>query len=174
MVDAAYCLEPKQVLPQTLNQFNQEPSLNLNASDSMKTSPIMKDALETTHEITKVIKYSPKRDAKLEQIRNSSEGQLRCGIRLLSPTRWTIRTDAMTSIISNYSVLHELWDWSLDTSTLIEMKARIRGVQVDMQQFEFFFGLVLGRNLLQHNDSVSVCLQRKSLSAAEGQAMAAI
>ena len=41
-------------------------SLNLAASDSMKTSRIMKDALETTHEITKLIKHSPKRDAKLE------------------------------------------------------------------------------------------------------------
>ena len=36
------------------------------------------------------------------------------------------------------------------------MKARIRGVQVHMQQFEFFFGLALGRNL-------------QSLFAAEGQ-----
>ena len=36
------------------------------------------------------------------------------------------------------------------------------------------FGLVLGRNLLQHTDSLSVCLQRKSLSASEGQTMAAM
>ena len=37
------------------------------------------------------------------------------------------------------------------------------------------FGLVLGRNLLQHTgSSLSVCLQRKSLSAAEGQAMTAM
>ncbi len=42
--------------------FTQCHSLNLTASDSMKTSQIMKDALETTHEITKLIKYSPKRD----------------------------------------------------------------------------------------------------------------
>ena len=41
-----------------------------------------------------------------------------------------------------------------------------------MQQFEGVFGLVLGRNLLQHADSLSVCLQRKSLSAAEGQVLA--
>ena len=39
---------------------------------------------------------------------------------------------------------------------VIAMKARIRGVQVHMQQFEFFFGLALGRNL-------------QSLFAAEGQ-----
>ena len=36
------------------------------------------------------------------------------------------------------------------------------------------FGLVLGRNLLQHTDSLSVCMQRKSFSAAERQAMAAM
>ena len=52
--------------------------INLAASDSMETSRIVKDALETTHEITRHIKYSPKRNAKLKQIRKSSEGQLQC------------------------------------------------------------------------------------------------
>ena len=42
------------------------------------------------------------------------------------------------SIISNYSVLHELWYWSLDNCTVIEMKAQICGVEVRMQQFELF------------------------------------
>ena len=70
----------------------------------------MKDVLETTHEITRLIKYSPKRDAKLGQMRKSSERQLQCGILLLCPTRWTVRADAMTSVISNYSVLRELCD----------------------------------------------------------------
>ena len=52
-------------------------SLNLAASDSMKTSQIMKDVVETTHEITKLIfKCSPKRYSKLEYIRKSSDGQL--------------------------------------------------------------------------------------------------
>ena len=36
------------------------------------------------------------------------------------------------------------------------------------------FWLGLGRNLLQHTHSLSVCLQRNSLSAAEGQTMAAM
>ena len=54
--------------------------INIAASDtdSMKTSRIMKDALEPTHKITRLIKYSPKREAKLKQIRKSSEGQLQC------------------------------------------------------------------------------------------------
>ena len=53
--------------------------------------------------------------------------------------------------------------WSLDNCTVIEMKARIRGVHT--QQFEFIFGLVLDRNLLQHTDSLSVwvCKERRFL-----------
>ena len=74
---------------------------------------------------------------------------------------------ASRPIISNYSVLHELWDWSLGIGTDIEIKAQIRGVgpiQVQMQQFEFCFGLVLCRDLLQHRptDSLSVCFCKES------------
>ena len=122
----------------------------------------MKDALETTHEITRLINFSPKCDAKLKQIRKFTEGQLQCLICLLCPTRWTVRADAMISVISNYGVLHELCDWSLDNCTVTEMKARIRGVQVHMHQFQFIFGLVLGRNLLQHTANLSVCVCKES------------
>ena len=77
MMAAAQCMVPKSV---ATNIKSDEPiavfthfymvtlSINLAASDNMKTSRIMKDALETTHEITRLIKYSPKRDAKLKQI----------------------------------------------------------------------------------------------------------
>ena len=79
----------------------------------------------------------------------------------------------MNSIISKYGVLHELWYLPLDNCTVTEMKARIHGVQVHMHQFEFFFGLVLGRNLLQHTDSLSVCVCKESrFSAAEGLSQA--
>ena len=82
----------------------------------------------------------------------------------------------MISVISHYSALHELWDWSLDNCTVTEIKAHIRGVQIHMHQFQFIFGLVLGRNLLQHTANLSrpMCAcKKKSLSAAEGQSIAA-
>ena len=75
-----------------------------------------------------------------------------------------VRADAMTSMISNYNVLHELWDWSLDNCTVTEMKARIRGVQVRMQPFEFLFGLVLGCNLLRRTVSLNVCESAKKVA----------
>ena len=84
MMAAAQYLVPKRA---ATNIKSDEPSavfthfyghcINLAASDSMKTSRIMKDALETTHEITRLIKYSPKRNEKLKQIMKSSEGQLK-------------------------------------------------------------------------------------------------
>ena len=61
----------------------------------------------------------------------------------------------------------------MDNCTVIEMKARIGGVYT--QQFEFRFGVVLDRNLLQHTDSLSVSgLQRKALSVADGLSLPAI
>ena len=85
MMAAAQCLVPKSVATNIKSGERRAVfthfyghCINLAASDSMKTSRIMKDALETTHEITRLIKYSPKRDAKLKQIRKSSEGRLQC------------------------------------------------------------------------------------------------
>ena len=50
-------LEPRAVFTHCYGH-----SLNLAASDSIKSSVLMRDALDTTHEITKLIKYSPRRD----------------------------------------------------------------------------------------------------------------
>ena len=74
----------------------------------------MKDALETTHEITKLIKKSPKRDAKLQSLKTQSEDDSKTQkITLLCPTRWTVRAKSLNSIITNYSFLQDLWQWSL-------------------------------------------------------------
>ena len=83
MMDAAQSLVSKKPSSQTyesravFTHFYGH-CINLAASDSMQISRIVKDALETTYEITRHIKYSPKRNAKLKQIRKSSEGQLQC------------------------------------------------------------------------------------------------
>ena len=78
-------------------------SLNLAVGDAIKNSKIMKDALETTHEITKLIKKSAKRDTKLEKLKkeadieNFEKGSIET-ITLLCPTRWTVRAKSLGSI----------------------------------------------------------------------------
>ena len=119
-------------------------SLNLAVGDAIKGSKIMKEALETTHEITKLIKKSPKRDAKLESLKkemdvtdDSDKSQIET-VTLLCPTRWTVRAKSLGSIISNFSFLKDLWEWAVDNCSDTDMKARIRGVDVYMRTFYIY------------------------------------
>ena len=69
----------------------------------------MKAALETTHEITTLIKYSPQRENLFDSIEEEL-APIDPGIRVLCPTRWTVWADCMKSVICNYEVLVELWE----------------------------------------------------------------
>ena len=55
-----------------------------------------------------------------------------------------------------------------DTKT----KARLYGVSAQMRRFEFLFGVILGKMLLRHSDNLNQTLQKKTISAAEGQQVA--
>ena len=146
-------------------------SLNLAASDTLQNCKVMKAALETTHEITKLIKYSPRRQNLFDSIKEELAPS-DPGIRVLCPTRWTVRADSMKSIICNCEVLIELWEKATEIVKDTETIARIRGVATQMSTFSFYFGLVLGEMLLRHSDNLNKTLQHDKLSAAEGQAIA--
>ncbi len=101
-------------------------ALNLAAGDAIKQSKVMKDALDTTFEVSKLVKFSPKLKEKLAP--NSP------GFRVLCPTRWTVRadslkSDSLKSVMNNYSVLQELWDISKDQASDPSIRARIIGVE---------------------------------------------
>ena len=95
------------------------------------------------------MKKSPRREAIFEKHFTENSH----GIRVLCPTRWTVRVNALESIISKYNTLHELWQESLLIVRDTEMKCRIQGVASAM-----------------HN--LSKTLQSKKMSAAEGQKIA--
>ena len=146
-------------------------ALNLACSDAVKNNRIMKDALDTTREITKLIKRSPKRDllfekAKLQLAPDSP------GIRVLCPTRWTVNANACSSIIDNYQVLLQVWEESLKILKDSEQILRIKGVQSQMKNFDYLFGVMLSQKILKHSDNLSKTLQRGDISAADGQTVA--
>ena len=131
----------------------------------------MKSALATTHEVTKLIKYSPHRDSLFQKLKSELTPDTP-GIRVLCPTRWTVRANSLGSILSNYTVLQELWDGSIEIVKDTEIIARINGVSSQMKNFDFFFGVVLGKLILSHTDNLSKTLQHKEFSASEGQEVA--
>ena len=129
----------------------------------------MKDALETTREITKLIKYSPRRDEIFQRLKETLPVGSTPGIRVLCPTRWTVRAESIHSILANYDVLQRTWEEALQVTTDMETKARIQGVAAQMTTFTYLFGSMLGELVLKHTDNLSRTLQHVSFSAAEGQ-----
>jgi hypothetical protein len=66
-------------------------SLNLAVSDTVKNSIVCRAALEIAFEVTKLVKYSPKREAAFDRIKSGNEEHSFAGrIRSFCPTRWTV------------------------------------------------------------------------------------
>ena len=140
-------------------------ALNLAVQDSIKHVKLMKDTLDTTHEIIKLIKKSPKREAIFKSIATFESPS----IRTLCPTRWTVRAEALASISENYEALLSTWEVAKESTKETEMKARILGVESQMEKFEYFFGVEFGRKVFNMVDNLSKTLQLSTISACEAQ-----
>ena len=146
-------------------------SLNLACMDTIKSSKVMQEALDITAEITKLVKLSPRRGTIFQRLKDEL-APLDPGIRVLCPTRWTVKAEALKSIVDNFEVLQHLWEESLEYVKDSEMRARILGVSDRMMKFDFFFGAILGETVLSHSDNLSRTWQKGDISASEGQGVA--
>ena len=69
-------------------------------------------------------------------------------------------------------MLQGLWERVLGEKLTPEVRARVVGVQAQMEKFQFYFGVALGELIFRHADSLSKTLQSSKISAAEGQRVA--
>ena len=93
--------------PRSIYTHCYDHSLNLTASDTIQQCKVMRAALETTFEITKLVNNSPRREQLFHNIKDEI-APTSLGVRVLCPTQWTVRAYSMMSIIQNYQVLNEL------------------------------------------------------------------
>ena len=87
--------------------------------------------MDTAFEVSKLIHFSPKGNAAFDRIKAEvpgDEGGYTMGIRAFCPTRWTVRGDAIASIIENYDFLLQVWEECLETKLDPDVKGRIIGV----------------------------------------------
>ena len=119
----------------------------------------MRDALDTTFEISKLVKYSPKRDNLFEKLKQELTPDT-AGLRVLCPIRWTVRAESLHSVLDNCIVLRDLFHECSDSVKDTEMKSRIIGIVSQMTQFDFLFGVSLGQLLLLHTDNLSKVLHQ--------------
>ena len=100
-------------------------SLSLSVKETTKESKILSDTMDTSGEIAILVKYSPKREQKLESIKVTyQEDEAVNRISNLYTTRWTIRANCFQRIIDNFSFLYELWDECLKESGLKRRKIK--------------------------------------------------
>lgn len=80
-----------------------------------------------------------------------------------------MRAEALTSISENYHQLQLTWEAAMEVTKDTEMRARIGGANAQMEKFDFFFGVELGRKILNMVDNLSRSLQSQTMSASDGQ-----
>ena len=148
-------------------------SLQLAVGDTIKGIKNLVDMFDTTAEISKLLKFSAKRDATFDRIKEAISPET-SDFRVLCPTRWTVRAACLQSVIDNWKVLQELWEECLESKLEREIRAQIIGVNDQITTFEYDFGIKLGSLLLRHSDNLPKALQKINLSAAEGQSIASL
>ena len=145
-------------------------ALNLAVADTIKKSKICNTALEVAFEITRLVKFSPKRNTAFDRIKEGSdEDSTGIGIKKFCYTRWTVRGDSIGSILENYNILNQE---CLESKLEPDVKGRILGAMTRMSEFKVLFGLQLCKRILKITDNLSKKLQKQSLSAAQGQELA--
>ena len=91
-------------------------------------------------------------------------------IRLLFPTRCTVRAKALYSIHNNYKPIQE-WLTLCDSKNNSDPDSHPRtdGLLKRMKSFSFMYGLKLSITVLDHTDSLSATLPTANLCAADAQ-----
>ena len=147
---------------------------------------MLKESLEDAYELTKLIKYSPKRQAALhrkqEELKidnlyltaNTSEQMKSANyskILLLSPARWAVTAKAPHSIHNNCKPIQEWLTWCEDSKNNLDpdSRARVGGLLKIMKSFNFMYGLKLSMMVLDHTDNLSAVLQTTNLCVADAQ-----
>ena len=128
----------------------------------LKQQKIIRGSFDAAFELTKVIKcsvfkiigkkmkYSPKRKGAFSRLRKDNAAG-KFGDKILWPNCWTVRGALPQSILDNWTVSQELRDAVLKGRVDSRARSQVIDVQMQMQSFNFFFGIQLGVVVLRHN-----------------------
>lgn len=131
-------IQPKAFLP-----YCHFLSLSLSVKEMAKESKSLSNTMDTSAEITILIKYSPKTEQILEQIKrlslsieDESEKNQTIQFSKLS-TGWTVCSKWFRRILENYSYFYELWSKCLEKLNLIRC---VIDCKAQLEDFKLFLG----------------------------------
>ena len=137
--------------------------MNLCLQDCARACQTIKESLLLVSELSTLIRASPKHLALFKSIQQQFSVQAP-GIKPLCPTRWTVRTGAIDSILQNYSAICESLE-QISSEGYGEPAAKSLGLRSLMTKFAAFLGLKLSRLVFSPTEQLSVTLQSHDINA---------
>ena len=131
--------------------------------DCTSACPVIKEPLLLVTELSTLVRASPKCLALFKNMQHQSSFHAP-NIKPLCPTRWTIRTGAINSILQNYDTLCETLD-EISADTHGEPAAKALGLRALMTKFAVFFGLKFCMVIFSATEQLSVTLQSHDINA---------
>ena len=110
-------------------------ALHLAVGDSVRHCKLLKDTIDITFEVSKLVKFSPKSNVQFKKLKTDLVSDSP-GFIIFCPTRWTVRAASLRSVIDNYTVLQQLWEMLKDETSDPTIKARIISV-LNSKHFAF-------------------------------------
>ena len=137
--------------------------LSLCLQDAAKINNNVQDCLSLVMEILQLIRYSPKCTFLFNNIKNevSPDSQ---GLKPLCPTRWTVRTAAIESVVENYEPLTQAME---EITSHDEYGAKAGGILAQLHTFDTYFGFKLSHLVFSATEQLSCFLQTKDVSLQE-------
>jgi hypothetical protein len=146
--------------------------LNLGLQSTASECSLIRDTLGLVSEIYSFICKSPKHDACFDVIKQSITPKAP-GLRLLCPTRWTVRAAALNSISENYETLLATFEDISDTCS-DEFGVRASGLLTQMTKFDTFFAIRFGYMVFAKTENLATALQTKSVTIGEALTLAKV
>ena len=143
-------------------------NLNLCLQDASKKCKILRNTLDFINDLIQLIKFSPKRLTIFENLRrevNFNSEEITSSLRVLCPTRWTVRHASISSILKNYKVLQSTLEEVQEGHD--EYAAKAHGLFNKMELFETYFGLEFASLLFGPAEQFSTNIQAKDITVQE-------
>ena len=143
-------------------------NLNLCLKDVVGGCQLVRDVMDFVYNLVQLIRFSPKRLSLFEALRKDvalNSGESTSSLRMLCPTRWTVRHTCIDSIVRNYQILQTALE-KIQVGR-DEYAAKASGLLARMEKFDTFFALKLAYLVFSSAEQLSVNLQAVDITIQE-------
>ena len=133
----------------------------------MKESEIISDTLKAVPDLAVFIPSSPTRMAQYQHIAEeiNDNGMQVENPHLLCPTRWTVRTKAISAVLHNNEALYSTLLSIAKESSKSTVRDTASGMASQLKKFSTYFGLSFVQNIFSVCEQVASTIQKPSITA---------